>query len=323
MELKTNLATLKVNLNWNHWKKYMLKTSFFDYLKFEKRYSPHTLEAYKSDLEQFEGFVKETYDVNEVGDIESMHIRAWMVHLIDQQITPRTINRKLSTLKTFFKYQLKKKAISGNPMAKIQPPKSGKRLPVFVSRPNMERLFDSFKYPEGFEGVRDRLVLETFYTLGVRVSELVNMRLRDFDWSARQVKILGKGSKERLVPFAARYEQSVGAYITNRKEVFPDIEEPSLFLNDKGQKVNSGFVYRLVNRYLSMVTTVEKKSPHVLRHSFATHLSDSGADLNAIKELLGHSSLAATQVYTHNSIEKLRRVYKQAHPKAGKGPADN
>jgi integrase/recombinase XerC len=301
----------------------MQTASFFDYLKFEKRYSPHTLEAYKSDLEQFEGFVKETYEVSEIADIESMHIRAWMVHLIDQQITPRSINRKLSTLKTFFKYQLKKKAIARNPMAKIQPPKSGKRLPVFVSRPNMERLIDDLIYPEGFEGIRDRLVLETFYTLGVRVSELVGMKLQDFDWSARQVKIIGKGSKERLVPFAGRFQQSVEAYLLKRKEIYPDIAIPNLFLNDKGQAVNSGFIYRLVNRYLSMVTTVEKKSPHVLRHSFATHLSDSGADLNAIKELLGHSSLAATQVYTHNSIEKLRRVYEQAHPKAGKGPAEN
>ncbi|MCB0662358.1 MAG: tyrosine-type recombinase/integrase [Saprospiraceae bacterium] len=301
----------------------MQTASFFDYLKFEKRYSPHTLEAYKSDLEQFEEFVLDTYEINEVSNIEAMHIRAWMVHLIDQQITPRSINRKLSTLKTFFKYQLKRKAIAGNPMAKIQPPKSGKRLPVFVSRPNMERLFEDFIYPEGFEGVRDRLVLETFYTLGVRVSELVNMKINDFDWAARQVKILGKGSKERLVPFAGRFEQSVESYLLKRKEIFPEIDEPNLFLNDKGKSVNSGFIYRLVNRYLSMVTTIEKKSPHVLRHSFATHLSDSGADLNAIKELLGHSSLAATQVYTHNSIEKLRRVYEQAHPKAGKGPAEN
>lgn len=301
----------------------MQKASFLDYLKFEKRYSPHTLEAYRSDLEQFEVFVLDTYEVNEVADIEAMHIRAWMVHLIDQQITPRSINRKLSTLKTFFKYQLKRKAIGSNPMAKIQPPKSGKRLPVFVSRPNMERLFDDFIYPEGFEGLRDRLVLETFYTLGVRVSELVNLKISDFDWAARHVKILGKGSKERLVPFAARYQQSIETYITKRKEIYPDIDEPKLFLNDKGSSVNSGFIYRLVNRYLSMVTTIEKKSPHVLRHSFATHLSDSGADLNAIKELLGHSSLAATQVYTHNSIEKLRRVYEQAHPKAGKSPAGN
>jgi integrase/recombinase XerC len=302
---------------------FMQTASFLDYLKFEKRYSPHTLSAYESDLEQFAAYLADQYEFNDLSKVEAIHIRSWMVHLIDNQITPRSINRKLSTLKSYFKFLLRRQLIESNPMAKIQSPKSGKRLPVFVSKPNLDRLFDDFKYPEGFTGIRDRMVLETFYTLGIRVSELVGLKITDFDWAARNVKIFGKGSKERLVPFGSRFEQSVKDYIIKRKDFFPDETGIQLFLNDKGKPVNSSFIYRVVNQYLSMVTTIEKKSPHVLRHSFATHLSDSGADLNAIKELLGHSSLAATQVYTHNSIEKLRRVYEQAHPKAGKGRTEN
>ncbi|MEZ4951593.1 MAG: tyrosine-type recombinase/integrase [Saprospiraceae bacterium] len=250
----------------------MQTASFLDYLKFEKRYSPHTLSAYESDLEQFASFLSDQYELNDLSKSESIHIRSWMVYLIDSKITPRSINRKLSTLKSYYKFLLRRQLIDSNPMAKIQSPKSGKRLPVFVSKPNLDRLFDNFEYPEGFTGIRDRMVLETFYTLGIRVSELVGLKITDFDWAARNVKILGKGSKERLVPFGARFEQSVKEYILKRKDFFPDEAGVHLFLNDKGKPVNSSFIYRVVNHYLSMVTTIEKKSPHVLRHSFATSI---------------------------------------------------
>lgn len=292
--------------------------SFLHYLEFEKRYSKHTLLAYETDINQFSDFIRITYQVQKLKEIESKYIRSWMVDLIEQKVVPRSINRKLSALKTFFKFHLKHGRIDKNPMSKIQPPKSGKRLPVFVSQEHLKTLFEDITFPEGFEGLRDKLILKMFYATGIRSAELVGLTRENVDFQKQMIKVFGKGSKERLIPFTQELEISIQNYIQKVDLNFPEIAHQRLFVNDNGNPVNAGFVSRLVKKYLSLVTTVEKKSPHVLRHSFATHLSDNGADLNAIKELLGHSSLAATQVYTHNSIEKLRKVYDLAHPKAKK-----
>ena len=287
-------------------------------MEFEKRYSKHTLLAYETDINQFNDFVRITYQIQLLTEIESLHIRSWMVDLIDRKVVPRSINRKLSALKTFFKFHLKHGRIDKNPMSKIQPPKSGKRLPVFVSQEHLKTLFEDITFPAGLEGVRDKLILRMFYATGMRSAELVSLTRESVDFQKQQIKVLGKGSKERLIPFTKELEVSIENYLQEVDLIYPELVHNRLFVNDSGEPVNAGFVSRLVKKYLSLVTTVEKKSPHVLRHSFATHLSDNGADLNAIKELLGHSSLAATQVYTHNSIEKLRKVYELAHPKAKK-----
>ena len=292
--------------------------SFLQFLEFEKRYSKHTLTAYESDLNQFADFLSITYRIHKTEEIEAIHVRSWMVDLIDKKVATRSVNRKLSSLKSFFKFHLKRGDIDKNPMSKIQPPKSGKRLPVFVSKQHLKTLFEDITFPEGFEGVRDKLVLNIFYQTGVRVSELVQMKTSDFDFGTQKLRVFGKGKKERIIPFTYQFEKAIKEYIEVKEIYHRNNPYTHLILNDKGEPTNSGFISKLVKKYLSLVTTVEKKSPHVLRHSFATHLSDNGADLNAIKELLGHSSLAATQVYTHNSIEKLRKVYELAHPKAKK-----
>lgn len=289
--------------------------TFLHFLEFEKRYSSHTILAYKTDLNQFFDFLSITYQFQKLEEIESTHIRSWMVDLITLEVAPRSINRKLSALKSFFKFHLKHRRISKNPMSKIQPPKSGKRLPVFVSKEHLKRLFEDIIFPPGFEGARDKLILQMFYATGIRSAELVALNRTDIDFQKQEIKVFGKGSKERLIPFTHKLSRQIEEYLQLLDSTFPDLGF-FFFVNDKGKPVNAGFVSRIVKKYLSLVTTVEKKSPHVLRHSFATHLSDNGADLNAIKELLGHSSLAATQVYTHNSIEKLRKVYELAHPKA-------
>ena len=294
----------------------MRTDSFLQYLEFEKRYSEHTLTAYQKDLDQFADFLIITYQISDIKDVLPVHIRSWMVDLIDRKISPRSINRKLSALKTFFKFNLKRGAIEQNPMSKIQPPKSSKKLPVFVSKEHLDLLFTKITFPEGFYGVRDKIILRIFYATGIRLSELVGLKEADFDFERQQLRILGKGNKERLIPFTHAFEKEIKDYLNYLKLEFPERGFSEIIVDDKGKQVKGAFVSKIVKKYLSYVTTVEKKSPHVLRHSFATHLSDAGADLNAIKDLLGHSSLAATQVYTHNSIEKLRRVYELAHPKA-------
>ncbi len=295
----------------------MKEETFFHYIELEKRFSPHTVTAYKIDLGQFMAYLEKQYDGIAIEAIEHTHIRSWMAQLMENGISARTINRKLSCLKTYFKFLLKREYLTKNPMVKVLPPKTGKRLPVFVSKESMERLFSEHTiFTKDFEGLRDRAIMEIFYTTGIRRSELLGLKLSDVNFYQRQLKVLGKGNKERLVPFGKKLEDTLNDYVDAREKTF-DCELPEeLFITQKGKKLYSKLLYDLVKKYLSMVTTIEKKSPHVLRHSFATHLSDNGADLNAIKELLGHSNLAATQVYTHNSIEKLRKVYEQAHPKA-------
>ncbi|MEO1517372.1 MAG: tyrosine-type recombinase/integrase [Bacteroidota bacterium] len=294
----------------------MKQTSFFQYLEFEKRFSPHTILAYKSDLSQFLDFLNSTYELTDVREVRHAHVRSWIVDLIQQSIKPRSIKRKLSALKTYFKFLLKRGHVEHNPMLKVLSPQVGKRLPVFVQKEKMSALLDQTPFGDDYSGCRDKLILEVLYSSGLRRSELIGLQVSDLDFHRQQLKVLGKGGKERLIPFGATLARSLKAYLQLREETF-GIPAGSLFLTNKGKPLYPKFVYKLVQEYLSSVTTVEQRSPHVLRHSFATHLSDNGADLNAIKELLGHANLAATQIYTHNSIERLKEVYRQAHPKSG------
>ena len=293
-------------------------TVFLKYLELEKRFSTHTITAYQSDVRQVFAYLEETYSLTSILEVRHFHIRAWVVELMQNKITPRSINRKLSTLKTYFKFLKRRKEIQENPMLKVIAPKVGKRLPVVVKEIELENLFEKINFGEGYAAVRDEMVMEMLYSTGMRRSELINLTPNDLDFFNDQVKVLGKGNKERLIPFARPLADRLKNYLEIRNDEFALNSTDSLFLTEKGKKMYPKLVYNLVKKYLSQITTVEQRSPHVLRHSFATHLSNNGADLNAIKELLGHSSLAATQVYTHNSIEKLKRVYQQAHPKAKK-----
>lgn len=294
----------------------MNQEKFYRYLQYERRFSPHTLTAYRLDLGQFSEFLEKTYQLTDAREIRHTHIRSWMVELMGHGNVPRTVNRKLSCLKSFFKFLRKQGDIDTNPMAKVVAPKMGKRLPVFVTEKSMSLLFEHVDFGAGYKGLCHRLVVEMLYCTGMRRSELAAMGVKDLDLHAFQVKVTGKGSKERLIPIDRHLVELLGQFIEARKAHFPNAGDSNLFLTDKGQPLNAGHVYTIVKRHLSSVTTVEQRSPHVLRHTFATHLSNRGADLNAIKELLGHASLAATQIYTHNSIEKLKKAYEQAHPKA-------
>jgi integrase/recombinase XerC len=292
----------------------MEKERFIAFIQFEKRYSPHTVTAYRTDLDQFYSFLKERYSLEEIRSVTHPMIRSWLADLMEQGISPRSINRKLTALKSYFRFLKKEGVVDQNPMRKVVSPKIPKRLPVFVEKEKMDLLLDGIDFGTGFPALRDRLILEMLYATGMRLSELTALKETDIDFHQSTIKVLGKRNKERLIPFSFKFGAILKDYLREREKINQAGEH--LMLTDKGMKIYPRFVYRVVARYLSMVTTVEKKSPHVLRHTFATHLLNSGADLNAVKELLGHANLSATQVYTHNTIEKLKKIYKQAHPKA-------
>lgn len=284
---------------------------FLEYLEFEKRYSIHTIVSYKTDLLQFEAYLSIFF---ETGMEEATHvmIRSWLVTLVEKGISSRTINRKKSTLQVFYKYLKAKVLIEESPMQKVVAPKVEKRLPHYVKKQDMESLFSEVQFTDDFSGSRDRLILELFYNTGIRLSELVE--LTEVNVLEDSIKVLGKRNKERIIPVTSLMKGKIIDYISLKRNEFTKAI-PSLFVTDKGEKLYQKFVYRKVNHYLSLVTSQGKRSPHVLRHTFATHMLDNGAELNSIKEILGHASLSATQVYTHNSIEKLKSVYKQAHPR--------
>jgi integrase/recombinase XerC len=288
---------------------------FLSYLKYEKRYSPHTITAYENDLGQFISFGKGLVEGFSIEMADYHIIRQWIVSLMDNGISAKSINRKISTLKTFFKFLMREEVIEKNPTDKVVIPKMDKKLPVFVQEKEMNRLLDGRFFAEDFEGMRDKAVVSLFYGTGMRLSELVGIRFSDLNLNERMVKVNGKGSKERLVPFPLEISSVLDEYIKLRNELFPDSGN-FLFLTGNGEPAYNKLIYRIVKKELSLVTTVEKKSPHILRHSYATHLLNHGADLNAIKELLGHANLAATQIYTHTTFEQLKKVYKQAHPRA-------
>ncbi len=286
--------------------------SFLNYLRFQKRYSQHTITAYRNDIESFFIYLSDEYDTPDIKNINAPIIRSWLATLKGDDMTAKSINRKISALRSFFKYLMRQETIETTPMSIITAPKIGKRLPVYVEEKDLQTLFSHVEFPEGRQGETERLILQLFYNTGMRISELINLKEKQVDYSYSHIKVLGKGNKERIVPVNNELLNQVLQYIKNR----PIPAAENVFVNEKGKPLYAKQVYNIVKKYLSLVTTVNKKSPHILRHSFATHLTNNGADLNAIKELLGHSSLAATQVYTHNSIEKLKDVYKKAHPKA-------
>lgn len=288
--------------------------SFLDYLQFEKRYSQHTLISYQHDLEQFFAYLTSQFDAPAISAISAGLVRSWLAELKGDENSSKTINRKISSLKSFFKFMIKQEVISLSPMTTIVSPKVSKRLPTFVDQRDIQTLFDYVEFPDTWKGRTDRLVLALFYNTGMRLSELVNLKENQVDAAYNQLKVLGKGNKERLIPLSQSLLQELKAYMTDKPERLEGIL--NVFVNDKGKPLYPKYIYNIVTQYLGNVTTLEKKSPHVLRHTFATHLMNNGADLNAVKELLGHSSLAATQVYTHNTIEKLKEVFQKAHPKA-------
>ena len=290
--------------------------SFLKYIKVEKGYSAHTVRSYGDDVKQFFSFCGLDPEMDQADKITHRQVRYWLSSIISQGFTPRSANRKLSSLRTFFRYLQREGAIKINPLTRIIPPKSGKRLPSFVGENEMKELLETERFTDDFTGVRDQLILELFYFTGMRLSELVGLTIDKIDFSSQTIKVLGKGNKERILPMHPELSKLISEYLIVRDEIELNKFEKTLFLTEKGKPIYSKLVYRIVRANLLNVTTLEKKSPHVLRHTFATHLLNHGAELNAIKDLLGHANLSATQIYTHSSFEKLKKTYKQAHPRA-------
>ncbi|MCX6228566.1 MAG: tyrosine-type recombinase/integrase [Bacteroidia bacterium] len=288
---------------------------FLNFLKYEKRYSAHTITAYENDLNQFILFGSQLIDDFSLEQVDYHLIRQWIISLMNEGSVSRTVNRKISTLKSFYRFLHREGLIQTNPTDHVIMPKMAKKLPEFVQEKEINFLLDGQFFGADFEGVRDRAILTFFYSSGIRLSELVGLRFGDVNLDTQIVKVTGKRNKDRLIPFPVEMSQILRVYIQMRNTLFPDAGN-ILFLTNNGDPVYSKLIYRVVNKHLSLVTTIDKRSPHILRHSYATHLLNRGADLNAIKELLGHANLAATQVYTHTSFEQLKKVYKQAHPRA-------
>jgi integrase/recombinase XerC len=300
----------------------MLKDKYIDYLTFEKRYSAHTIIAYQSDLNDFSRYILTQYNFTDLLQADHIFIRSWLISLLEQKITPRSVNRKLSTLKSFYRYCLKQGLLTINPMLKVVAPRVSKPLPVFLTRQSLDTLLHEVVFEPGYEGCRDKMIVTLFYATGIRREELVQIQLHDIDLERGTLKVLGKRKKERIVPIGESAIALLKDYILERDIFFSEKmltaqnNNSSLFVTSKGLPVYPRMIYNIVHKYLSLIAPNSQLSPHVLRHTFATHMLDDGADLNAIKEILGHSSLAATQVYTHNTIEKLKTIYKQAHPRA-------
>ncbi len=290
---------------------------FISYITTEKRFSANTCKAYQIDLNQYLTFIESEVNLTSFKEVGFQEIRSWIFCLMENGETSRSVNRKISTLKTFYKFLLRNNYLQTNPMDKVVAPKQSKRLPSFVDESDMNTLFTSIEFPDSFEGVRDQTIIETFYALGIRLSELINLTYQDIDFYNRTVKVLGKRNKERIIPFGPHLESCLKNYYRMYENNFGKLQQNTfIFVTKNGSKVYPVLIYRIVHKYIEMVSTIEQKSPHVIRHTFATHLLNQGADLNAIKELLGHSSLAATQVYTHTSIGKLKEIYNNAHPRA-------
>ncbi|MGB4845853.1 MAG: tyrosine-type recombinase/integrase [Ferruginibacter sp.] len=289
---------------------------FLDYLKFQKRYSKHTVISYQNDLKSFFTFLAIQFGETPLAEIKSAFIRSWLAELKQEGMESKSINRKISTLKTFFKYQLRQQTIKVSPMTTIITPKISKRLPQFVDKKDINTLLQYVEFPDTWDGKTHRLIIALFYNTGMRQAELTGLKEIHISKNNSSVKVLGKGNKERIIPVSDQLMNTLQEYMLAKKKNFENADATFLLVTASGKKLYYRYVYNAVNKYLQLVTTIDKKSPHVLRHTFATHLMDSGADLNAVKELLGHSSLAATQIYTHNTIEKLKDIHKKAHPKA-------
>jgi len=288
--------------------------SFINYLQFEKRYSVHTIIAYRTDLAQFSTSLNDSFDLQDPTQATFQMIRNWLHQLAENKCSTRSINRKIACIRSFYKFLFKKGLVIQDPTQKIIAPKNKKLLPVFVEEKAIQKLLNDFKYPEGWTGLRDKVIIEMLYGTGIRLSELIGLQENAISLGSATIKVLGKGKKERIIPLNKSLLELINVYIAAKAAVSE--KSASFIVTDKGEAAYPVFIYRIVNKYLSMITAIEKKSPHVLRHTFATHLLNKGADLNAIKELLGHSSLAATQVYTHNTFDKIKAIFDQAHPKA-------
>ena len=289
---------------------------FLNYIRFEKRYSEHTVTSYKRDLDQLLEFLETIYEIKSLKKVEYPFLRDFIVHLVDQGMSTSTVNRKIACFKSFFKFLLKREEIENNPTIKLRSLKKEKKLPVYIPENELNNLFDNFLFEDSFLGQRDRVTLLLFYSTGIRVSELTALETKSVNTEKGELKVLGKGKKERIIPLTKEAIIEINSYLKFKEEAFGKQLNRYFIVSDKNKKTYSTLIYRIVKRYLDQVSNVEKRSPHVLRHSFATHLLNKGAELNAIKELLGHSSLAATEVYTHNSIDKLKAIFDQAHPKS-------
>ena len=290
---------------------------FLEYLKFQKRYSRHTVTSYEQDLTVCFDFIQISFNEGKLEDIKPTYIKTWLASLKEKGISSKSINRKISSLKSFFKFLLKSQVVKVSPMTTIISPKTGKRLPQYVEEVDMQKLFEDSNFGDSWSGKTEKLLLKIFYNTGIRQAELIGLKESHIDVSNSTIKVLGKGGKERIIPVSRDLMDDITAYARDKiaREIVQ--HDPGFLLNtEKGCKLYPKYVYLVVKRYLGLVTTIDKKSPHILRHTFATHLANNGAELNAVKELLGHSSLSATQIYTHNTIEKLKDVHRKAHPKA-------
>ncbi len=287
---------------------------FLQYLKYEKRYSHHTLVAYEKDLSQFITYIDGEFGISDINELSHFHIRSWLATMKDDKQSARTVNRKLSSLNSLYKYLLRLGKVKKNPVRQLHSQKLPERLPAYLKEQETVHLLEAVDFDEGFKGATDRMICTLLYQTGMRRSELLNMKEQDIEWALKQVRILGKGNKERLVPLGPHLLQEIKDYIQEKRKLEGN-ESPYLLVLDNGKQLYAGYVYRVVKKHLGMVTSLSKKSPHVLRHTFATQLLNNGANIQAIKDLLGHSSLAATQVYTHNNIEQLKQIHKNSHPR--------
>ena len=291
------------------------KTAFRDYLQLEKKYSPHTVNAYLNDLISFETYIHSEFDTDDLLNINYSLIRSWIVTLVDAQISNTSVNRKISSLKSYYKFLLKTKQIAISPLLKHKSLKTPKTLQIPFSEKELDEVLNSITYPEGFEGIRDKLIIDLFYSTGIRRTELIHLKMLNIDLSNATLKVLGKRNKERILPLLPTIINQIKLYLTERAYLERITDSDIFFLTIKGVKMNDSLVYRLINNYFSTVSEKVKKSPHILRHTFATHLLNNGADLNSVKELLGHSSLASTQIYTQSSLFELKKVYGDSHPR--------
>lgn len=289
--------------------------AFQEYLQLEKNYSIHTVTAYENDLLFFQEFLKNNFDQEPLENVNYSMVRSWIVSMVDAGISNSSINRKISSLKAFYKFLLKIKKIESSPLLKHKSLKTPKILQIPFSENELDIVLNNLKFPEGFEGIRDKLIIDLFYTTGVRRTELIHLKLQNVDLHNSTLKVLGKRNKERILPIVPILANQIKVYLNERAQLESIIDADYFFLLLKGVKLNDSFVYRLINHYFSHVSEKVKKSPHILRHTFATHLLNNGADLNSVKELLGHASLASTQVYTHSSLSELKKIYGQAHPR--------
>ena len=287
---------------------------FLRYIRFEKRMSEHTFTAYRNDLTQFQQFLEKSFTIDEVSLVRHIHIRSWLAELKEGEMSERTLQRKISAVKSLFKYLMRLGVVEQNPTRQVSIPKASRRLPSFLEEQQTEQIVDN-AYPEGFEGDTERLIIELLYQTGMRRAELVGLRDADIEFSRQQIRVLGKRNKERLIPAGKELLIDLRQYIDEKRKIF-NRPTPFLLCVQSGKPIYPQYVYRVGQKHLKNITTLSKKSPHVLRHTFATQLSNNGAELNAVKELLGHSSLAATQIYTHNNIDRLKEVYRKAHPKS-------